>query len=230
MTLRKDEAINNVLAEFEELANLVLLQLDHLETQLLSGELTVSPEILEQVNKNEKHLDKQEVKLSEKIVNTIVLYQPVASEIRKIISCYRMVISLERIGDHTISIFKYLENIKSKAVYTEFADVISNMLLLSISMVKNSLISFTSQDKELAIWTIKNDSVASEMNQKMLKKAIGKGKFAEEKKSVLLSFITIKEMVSNIERIADHAANIAEAAIYSFEGREIRHHRSDETD
>lgn len=228
MTTRKDDAINTVMTEFEGLANLVLLQLDHLETQLLSGELVVPSELYEQVEKNEKHLDKQEVKLSDKIVNTIVLYQPVASEIRKIIACYRMVISLERIGDHVVSIFKFLENIKSKAVYAEFADVISNMLLLSISMVKNSLIAFTSQDKELAIWTIKNDSVASEMNQKMLKKAIGKGKFAEEKKSILLSFITIKEMVSNIERIADHAANIAEAAIYSFEGKDIRHHRIDD--
>ena len=218
------------MSEFEELANLVLLQLDYLENQLLSGELVVSQELFEKVTKNEKHLDKQEVKLSDKIVNTIVLYQPVASEIRKIIACYRMVISLERIGDHAFNIFRFLENVKSKAVYEEFADVISNMLLLSVNMVKNSLISFTSQDKELAIWTIKNDSVASEMNQKMLKKAIGKGKFAEEKKSILLSFITIKEMISDIERIADHAANIAEAAIYSFEGRDIRHHRIEDAE
>ena len=228
MTIKKDDAISTIMAEFEELANLVLLQLDHLETQMLSGEIQVSSGLLEEVVKNEKQLDKQEVKLSDKIVNTIVLYQPVASEIRKIIACYRMVISLERIGDLVLNIFHFMESIKSKAVYQELSDVISNMLMLSISMVKNSLIAFTNEDKELAIWTIKNDSVANEMNQKMLKKAIGKGKFAEDKKRVLLSFITIKEMVSNIERIADHAANIAEAAIYSFEGKDIRHHRIEE--
>ena len=228
MTIKKDDAINTISIEFEELANLVLLQLDYLEAQMLSGELAVPSELLEEVMENEKHLDKREVKLSDRIVNTIVLYQPVASEIRKIIACYRMVISLERIGDHVVSIFHFMESIKSKAVYQELSDVISNMLMLSISMVKNSLIAFTNGDKELAIWTIRNESVANEMNHKMLKKAIGKGKLGEEKKSVLLSFITIKEMVSNIERIADHAANIAEAAIYSFEGKDIRHQRKED--
>ncbi len=43
---------------------------------------------------NEKKLDKMEVKISDKIMNTIVLYQPVASDIRKIFACYRIVISL----------------------------------------------------------------------------------------------------------------------------------------
>lgn len=227
MTSRKDEAIKTILIEFEDLANLVLQQLDLLETQMLLGELQMPAELKEKLRKNEKFLDKREVKLSDKIVNTIVLYQPVASDIRKMIACYRMVISLERIGDLVLSIFRFMENIQNKAVFDELSDVISNMLLLSISMVKKALIAFTSEDKELAIWTIKNESVANEMNHKMLKKAIGKANFEEEPKSILLSFINIKEMVSNIERIADHAANIAEAAIYSFEGKDVRHNRKE---
>ena len=48
-----------------------------------------------------------------------------------------------------------------------------------------------------------------------------------EDKNLLVSFITLKEMVSGIERISDHAANIAEASFYSFEGTEIRHRRSE---
>ena len=87
------------------------------------------------------------------------------------------------------------------------------------------MLSFINKDMELAIWTIKNEAVVDELNRKMLKKAISKAKKVEEKKNVLISFINIKEMVSNIERISDHAANIAEASIYAFEGKDIRHHR-----
>ena len=57
----------------------------------------------------------------------------------------------------------------------------------------------------------------------MLKGLISRSKSFDDKKKALVSFITIKEMVDNIERIADHATNIAEAAIYYLEGKDIRH-------
>ncbi len=82
-------------------------------------------------------------------------------------------------------------------------------------------------DREFAIWTIKNDVVFDEINHKLLKKILAKTETAESNKHLLMSIVTIKEMMSNIERIADHATNIAEAAIYSIEGKDIRHHKID---
>ncbi|MDO8927711.1 MAG: PhoU domain-containing protein, partial [Bacteroidota bacterium] len=177
---------------------------------------------------NEDKLDKWEVKLSDKIVNTIVLYHPVASEIRQLIALYRIVISLERIGDLAVSITNFMKKIKNEEVYASLSDFISNMMILSVKMVKNAMLSFINKDMDLAIWTIKNEAVVDELNRKMLKKAIGKAQKAEEKKHILISFINIKEMVSNIERISDHAANIAEASIYAYEGKDIRHRRRQE--
>jgi phosphate transport system protein len=60
----------------------------------------------------------------------------------------------------------------------------------------------------------------------MLKKVAEKAELLSEDKNILISFIHIKEMVSGIERIADHAANIAEASYYSYQGKDIRHKRS----
>jgi phosphate transport system protein len=99
------------------------------------------------------------------------------------------------------------------------------MVLLSVKMVKTSLVSFTTNDMELAGWTIKTDPLISEFSQKLLKKAASKAKEIDDKKSILMSFINIREMISNIERIADHSTNIAEAAIYACEGKDIRHHK-----
>lgn len=228
MSVKKDEAIKEILADYESLANLVLQQLDILEPLIINSELHLSDELFSTMHNNEVTINKWEVKLSDKIVNTIVLYQPVASEIRSLIALYRIIISLERIGDLTVSITNFMKDIKSEVIYASLSDFISNMMILSAEMVKNAMLSFMNKDMDLAIWTIKNDAVVDELNRKMLKKAIGKAQKAEEKKNILISFINIKEMVSNIERISDHAANIAEASIYAFEGKDIRHHRKKE--
>ena len=228
MSVKKDEEIKEILADYESLANLVLTQLDILETLITSSELHLTDEQLHTIRDNEDKIDKWEVKLSDKIVNTIVLYHPVASEIRQLIALYRIVISLERIGDLAVSITNFMKKIKNGEVYASLADFISNMMILSVKMVKNSMLSFINKDMDLAIWTIKNEAVVDELNRKMLKKAIGKAQKSEEKKNILISFINIKEMVSNIERISDHAANIAEASIYAYEGKDIRHRRREE--
>jgi phosphate transport system protein len=227
MTLRKDDAIKGIITDFENMANLVLLQLDTLESILGIGDFQIPAGIKEQIAINEAQLDKMEIKLSEKIVNSIVLFQPVASDIRKIMACQRMVTSLERIGDYVRNIAKELEEIESRAVFEKLSDVISTMYSASLNMVQKSLISFLNEDKELAIWTIKNDEEIGKLNQRMLKKAIKKVPVEADFTSTLISFITIKEIIQNIERIADHAANIAEAAIYSFEGKDIRHQKLD---
>ncbi len=223
MTSKKDDAINNILKDFEEFANLVLHQLDLLEKVISSGETDIPDDISNEILENEKRLDKFEVKLSDKIVNTIVLYQPVASDIRRLIACYRIVISLERVGDLVTNILGFLDNIKVEKIYTNLSEVVSNMLIQSTSMVNKALLAFTSDDKEFAIWTIKNDAVVDELNRKMLKKAIKKSKISDENKQLLTSFISMNSMVGNIERIGDHATNIAEAAIYSIEGKDVRH-------
>ena len=223
MTTKKDDEINNILADFEDFANLVLHQLDLLDKIISSGETDIPKDISNEILDNEKKLDKYEVKLSDKIVNTIVLYQPVASDIRKLIACYRIIISLERVGDLVTNILRFLENIIIQEIYTKLSEVVSNMLIQSTNMVNKALVAFTTDDKEFAIWTIKNDSVVDELNQKMLKKAIKKSKISNENKQILISFISMNSMVANIERIGDHATNIAEAAIYSIEGKDVRH-------
>jgi phosphate transport system protein len=224
MTTKKDDAINSILNDFEEFANLVLHQLDSLEKIISSGDTIISDEIIKEVLSNEKKIDKQEVKISDKIVNTIVLYQPVASDLRKIFACFRIVNSLERIGDMVLTIVNLIPNIKTLKIYSELNDVITNMLINSSNMVNKALLAFTNDDKEYAIWTIKNDTVVDEINKKMLKKAIKKSSDNnEENKQLFMSFISMNGIVTNIERIAGHATNIAEAAIYSIEGKDIRH-------
>lgn len=223
MSNRKDIAFEKIMNDFETMGNLVLRQLDQIELLLDQGEMNLSKEESETFKENEEKIDRLEVKMNDRIVNTIVLFQPVASEIRQVMAAYRMVISLERVGDYAMHLVRFLEEIKSLKVFNELSELINSMFLTSTQMLKKALISFVQQDKESALWVLKNHGEIDDQHQSMLKKVIQKSKEFDEKKKVIISFITIKEMIDNIERIADQAVNIAESSIYYIDGKDVRH-------
>ena len=227
MNITKENAIHDIFSHFEEMANLILHQLDLIEGVMSLGETEVPDKIAKQIAENEKKINKLDVKIGEKIINTIVLQKPVASDLRQMMAIYQMIGDLERIGDLVTNIAGALPKIKDEAVFERLSDVISNMLISSVNMVRKSILSFINSDKEYAIWTIKNDSVIDELNHKLIKKTVKKSKLPKETQDMLLSFININSIISNIERIADHATNVAEASIYSLEGTDIRHRQID---
>ncbi|MEA3496663.1 MAG: PhoU domain-containing protein [Bacteroidota bacterium] len=223
MINKKEKAITHILADFEEFANLILQQLDILEKFINSDEIKISDKIYQEIVENEKKFDLFEVEISERIIKTIILYHPLASDLRKIMTCYRISLNLERIGDKIMNIVNFIKSINEPSLYLDLKDVISQMLSYSIKMVSKSLISFINSDKDFAIWTIKNDEVVDELNKKSLTKVIRKGKMTKETQQLLFNFLNTKEIISNIERIADQATNIAEASFYAIEGKDIRH-------
>lgn len=223
MKTKREESILDIVATFEGMADIILTQLTLLEKYMAGPEEGERARIISEIRENEDRIDKYEVLISDKFINIIVLCQPVASDIRKIIAIYRMTINLERIGDRVMNILHSLGNIEDSKEYKAMADVISVMLVSGISMVEKSLLSFINNDNEYAVWTIKNDEIVDDMNHKLLKNSISKANVNEKTREMLLSYIDMKDIITNIERIADHATNIAEASIYSIQGTDIRH-------
>ena len=223
MKTKREESIEDIITTFQEMADIILGQLKLLEKIMAMSDEGEREIIKARINENEIRIDKYEVLISEKFINSMVLYQPVASDIRKIIAISRMTINLERIGDRVINILNSIENIKSSAEYSAMNEVLNLMLMSGISMVEKSLLSFINNDNEYAIWTIKNDEIVDEMNQKLLLNSISKSKVSGKTKEMLLSYMDLKNIITNLERIADHATNIAEASIYSIQGTDIRH-------
>jgi len=219
----REESILDIIASFEEMADIILAQLKLLEKYMDEHSEEVRIKIKSEINLNETKIDKFEVLISEKFINSIILYQPVASDIRKAVAISRMSINLERIGDRVINILNSIDNISESVEYKAMVEVLNMMLLSGISMVEKSLLSFINNDHEYAVWTIKNDEVVDDMNSKLLINSISKAKVSDKTKEMLLSYIDLKSIITNLERIADHATNIAEASIYSIQGTDIRH-------
>jgi phosphate transport system protein len=205
------------------MSDLILAQLSFLEKMMADPDNADLEKLKSDIRLNEEKIDKFEVQVSDQIINSIVLYQPVASDIRKIIAIYRMTINLERIGDLIMNIIYSLESIKDSVEYKAMNELIMNMLLTGIGMVEKSLLSFINNDTEYAVWTIKNDEIVDDMNRKLLLNSIKNAKVSEKTKEMLLSYVDLKNIITNLERVADHATNIAEASIYALRGTDIRH-------
>lgn len=223
MNTKREQSIQDIVNSFEEMSDLVLEQLTILEKLMADPGNTDLDKVMVLLKQNEKKIDMFEVFVSDQIISSIVLYQPVASDIRKIMAIYRMTINLERIGDLILNIIYSLESIKDSVEYKAMNEVIMNMLLTGISMVEKSLLSFINSDAEYATWTIKNDELVDDMNRKLLLNSIKNAKMSVKTKEMLLSYVDLKNIITNLERVADHATNIAEASIYALQGTDIRH-------
>jgi phosphate transport system protein len=223
MNTKREQSIQEIVSSFEEMSDLVLAQLSLLEKLMANPNKSDLDTIMTGIKSNEDKIDRLEVQVSDQIISSIVLYQPVASDIRKIIAIYRMTINLERIGDLIMNIIYSLEAIKDTVEYKAMSDVIMNMLLTGVSMVEKSLLSFINNDTEYAVWTIKNDEIVDEMNRKLLLNSIKNANVTRKTKEMLLSYVDLKNIITNLERVADHATNIAEATIYALQGTDIRH-------
>ncbi|MDD3736932.1 MAG: PhoU domain-containing protein [Bacteroidales bacterium] len=223
MSEKKEQALNEIQATFNEMANLVLHQLTLMEKLMGTRDDELFAGLISDMEKAESRIDNLEIVIGEQFTNTIVLYQPVASDVRRLVAIYRMSINLERIGDRIHNLCGIIAKIRKSTEYVSVSSLINNMLTSGTIMVEKALLSFSNSDPDYAIWTIKNDSVVDEMNHKLLLGHLRKENIDEKMMSMVQSYIELKDMISNIERIADHATNIAEASIYSLQGTDIRH-------
>lgn len=223
MTTNKDLAIQKIEKEFEKLSNLILEQLRLLQEILNKEEDGGRKKIMQKLVSNEELIDKHEVQLDEKIIKVIVLYHPLATDLRRLFAIYHMTINLERVGDLVVKITNTYLEIKDSSLQEESASTLQNMLKLTSKMVNKALLSFINNDSEFATWTINKDMEFDELNRKLLKKNIKSAGLPMESQKVLNNLVDVRSIISSLERIGDHATNIAESSIYAITGSIVRH-------
>ena len=223
MTTNKDLAIRNIEQDFEKLSNLVLEQLQLLDGLFENRKKGKQGEIFERLTKNEQKIDKYEVKLDESIIKSIVLYQPMASDLRRLFAIYHMTINLERVGDLVDRIASTFLEINDSDMVDESAQTLHTMLKTTSKMVSRSILSFINKDEAFASWTIKKEASFDEMNQKLLKKTIKMAGLPKKSQEILNNLFDVRSIITAMELIGDHATNIAEASVYAISGSNIRH-------
>ena len=217
----KENFLEELNANFQILSEIVLKQIT-LSQELLEHD--VNDDVLEEITRNEKIIDSFELTIREKVINAIILFTPRAIDLRKIMTYLDITISMERVGDQILNISKLLKKTDlSIDGFGEYREHLGKMLAYANNMLKNAILSFMDLSYELAHDTVEMDDKVDKWDKKMEKRLAEGFKDKTLGHQALLNMMNINSISYNIERIADLAVNMAEAAIYLVEGKDVRH-------
>lgn len=223
MTLNKDLTIQKIEKEFEKLANLVLEQLDLLDELVKNKSEKHGIELITQLESNESKIDKHEVQLDDSIIKAIVLYQPMATDLRRLFAIYNMTTNLERVGDLVWKITLLYRDLQNTALLDDSKEALNHMHKITARMVNTALLSFINKDMTGATQTIDSDNNLDELFRKLIKKSLKFSGLPKSTRKTLNDMVDLRVILSSFERIGDHATNIAEASIYAISGSNIKH-------
>jgi phosphate transport system protein len=230
MSIKKDKKFDKLHSDFSKMKLILQEQFEILEDVVNLGLDIIDPKRIDQFKQNEKKLDNFELKMSDNIIQTMGLQQPMASELRLLFSYFRMIGHIERIGDQLNNVLRFIDKMEPPFIPETHRDSLLNMLSISEKMVRKALISFEDGDHEYAVWTIKNDELVDEMQWQLTKRMVKKESPEGTDPNKIFNLINFSSILGNIERIADNATNIAEASIYYQQGIDLRHKELPEDD
>jgi len=171
------------------------------------------------LERRDAEIDQREVEVEEECLKILALHQPVAGDLRLIVSALKINNDLERIGDLAV-------NIARKAVaYAEQTPIempfdLAGMGEKTQSMLRDSLDALVNFDSKLAFSVCARDDEVDQMKRSVRLRA---EEMMHENPGRIPVLLTLMAVARNLERIADHATNIAEDVIYMIEGKIIRH-------
>ncbi len=198
--------------EIDELNQLVLKMVDQVTKNISDAFDTYRQDCCE-YSINDDIVDQLERLIEEMSLHLMLKERLYARDLRLVSGILKMVADLERIGDHAEDIMDL--NIKYKGFGRVHFDIIDKMFDIARQMVQNSIMSFVNRNLELARDVIHRDEEVDEDYSNVIAHIIALDD-ANQITSSLAIYTTL--VVKYVERIADHAVNIAEWAIYIING------------
>ncbi len=214
-----EDLLEKLRSNLIKMGSLVDAQLDLAFRALHDGDVGET----EKVYESEKKVNQFDNLLDQQVDEIMALEQPVATDLRLVVSAIKINHELERIGDVAVNIAQRVEPLKNYHGFVR-ATAILEMGDVARRMVHDSIDSFIHADAELARRICKEDDVVDEMNRQKFHFVIGEMKknpdFVEPGAHLIVA-------LKHIERIADHATNIAEDVVFLVDAKIIKHHAAD---
>ena len=180
---------------------------------------SIDIDIADKIIKTDYEIDEMEVEVEEECLKILALHQPVAVDLRFLIAVIKINNDLERIGDEAVNIAERVVTI-AKEKKLEFTYDYASMVEKTEFMLEKSLDALVNLDLDLAlkvcVFDDEVDNIQSNAYSK-IKQAMSKH---PDQVRYLINLLLISR---HLERIADHATNIAEEVIYLIEGEIVRH-------
>ncbi len=169
--------------------------------------------------RRDNEVDQREVEVEEECLKMLALYQPVATDLRLIVSVLKINNDLEQIGDLAVNIARKAAAVAAEPPL-EIAFDIGGMWEKVQAMMRDSLDALVNADTELAESVYGRDDEVDRMKHEMRARAEEEARRRPEQMGRLLKCLAVAR---NLERIADYSVNIAEDVIYMVDGSIVRH-------
>jgi len=160
-----------------------------------------------------------DVQIDEECIRLLALKQPMGKDLRFITTAMKITSDLERIGDNAVNIAERALELNEEPLLKPYIDI-PRMSRIARGMVRDTINAFINEDTQLAKDVIMRDDEVDDLNEMVWKELMF---IMTQDPSTVSRAVKITYVSKYIERIADHATNIAETVIYMVEGKIIRH-------
>jgi phosphate transport system protein len=178
---------------------------------------------LPDIFKTEQEVNELHIEVDERVINLIALHHPVATDLRMAVMCSKIAGELERIGDQAVNI---CQNTQELLRYPPLKPLIDIPLMAEIArrMLRESLDAFVRQDAVLAQKVLNTDDEVDAFKNQIFRELLT---YMMSDPGTIPRALALILISRNLERVGDHATNVAEEVIYSAQGRDVRHHHEE---
>lgn len=177
------------------------------------------PELCQKVFANEAKINMAEREIDELALDLLAMQQPMAVDLRLILAVIKSNADLERVGDQAVNIAQRVMDLIALPP-AELAADIPQMAAITAQMIRDALEAFVSGNPDLARKVLETDDTVDRMNQEIF---IAMDKTMKERPELHRQALDNIIIARNLERVADHATNIAEDVIFWVRGADVRH-------
>ncbi len=176
-------------------------------------------QLAERTIENDHVVNGLEVEIDELCLKVLALRQPAASDLRLITTAIKIITDLERIGDMAVNVCERVLELNEEAPLKPYIDI-PRMAEAAQRMLKESLDAFVNGDTDLATKVLVEDDFVDDLNRQIFRELLT---FMMEDPNTISRAMKILFISKYLERIADHATNIAEMVVFMVKGKVIRH-------
>jgi phosphate transport system protein len=215
--------LRHFLEELEELQKRLLEMAGLVESAIHDSVLSLTEEDEEraqQVLLNEARINQLEIEIDDLATGLLALQQPMAKDLRFLTAAIKINNDLERMGDLAVNIVERSLSLLRQPPVKPLIDI-PRMAQLAESMVRQSLDSFVKRDADLARRVLLSDDAVDDLRDAIYQELVS---YMERDPSTISRALDLVFVARNLERIADHATNIAEDVLFLVRGIDVRHH------
>ncbi|MBI5639856.1 MAG: phosphate signaling complex protein PhoU [Nitrospirae bacterium] len=210
-----DEELQHLKEKLLRMGSLVEDAIKHSIQSLVERDNALAQKVID----NDRLVNTLDVEIDEESIRLIALRQPKAVDLRFITMAMKITTDLERMGDLAVNIAERALELNQEPVLKPYIDI-PRMREIAQGMIRDALDAFVRKDKKLATEVIMRDDEVDDLKHEVLQELAF---FMAQDPSTVFRAMKVSFVAQYLERIADHATNIAEMVIYLVEGKIIRH-------